>query len=136
MGDVKYQQLPTFNLKRGNAQNKHSLPTRRADSSHHGLGAGLVTNCAGCMDRDPLARANVRACGGCSGPRDGLSSPSMPLTRTASHGVGSSSQSGHGDLATVEVNVVVPHPNVVGVEVDDNTKFGNVTMTASPAAIS
>ena len=37
---------------------------------------------------------------------------------------------------TEEVNVVVPHPNVVGVEVDDNTKFGNVTMTASPAAIS
>ena len=26
-------------------------------------GAGLVTNCVGCMDRDPLARSNVRACG-------------------------------------------------------------------------
>ena len=114
MGDVKYQQLPTFNLKRGNAQNKHSLPTRsRADSSH-GLGAGLVINCAGCMDRDPLARANVRACGGCSGPRDGLSCPSMPLTRTASHGVGSSSQSGHGDLATVEVTGPVRMGFVVG----------------------
>ena len=53
----------------------------------HGLGAGLVINCADCMDRDPLARANVRACGEprvLGTPR--RVSPSMPFTRTASHG--------------------------------------------------
>ena len=33
MGDVQYEQLPTFDLKRGNAQNKHSLPTRRATTT-------------------------------------------------------------------------------------------------------
>ena len=68
---------------------------------HGGLGAGLVINCADCMDRDPLARANVRACGeprvasrGCSGSRDGLSS-SMPLTRTASQPAAGARRSRH-----------------------------------------
>ena len=78
-----------FDLKRGDAQNKYSLPTCRSDSPTVGL-AGLVSNCADCVDRDPLAGASVRAWGETRvlGTRDGLSSPFMPLTRTASHGIG------------------------------------------------
>ena len=118
MGDVKYQQLPTFNLKRGNAQNKHSLPTRsRADSSH-GLGAGLVINCAGCMDRDPLARSNVRACGE---PRV-LGTPKRDESLHASHAhrvaragpAACSWTQRYGDLTTVGLSGPVSMGFVVG----------------------
>ena len=51
-----------FDLKRGDAQTKHSLPTHRAESPM-GARRRSCHLCADCVDRDPPARASVRAWG-------------------------------------------------------------------------
>ena len=49
-----------FAPKGGDAQPKHSLTTRSADSPMR-LGAGLAGKCADCVNPDSSARASVRA---------------------------------------------------------------------------
>ena len=108
MGDVQYEQLPTFDLKRGNAQKKHSLPTRRADSAPCML-VGLAQVWSSTAPTAWTAipkRANVRACGE---PRV-LGTPKRDESLHASHAhrvarrwalAGPRLQPGHGNLTTV-----------------------------------
>ena len=106
-----------FGLKRGDAQNKYSLPTRRADSpTNHGLGRSCHQLRRLCGPRPPGARerARVGRKAGALDPETGCRVPSClsrAPRRTAS---GPQQQLRHGDLATVGMSRPVPTWFVVG----------------------